>query len=47
MATQIVNVVDPPANSPPVVVIYNRGQGDSLDRNVSAVLAGNATDPER
>jgi hypothetical protein len=43
---QVVNVVDPPKNSPPIVVINNPGQGDSLDRDVPVVLAGSATDPD-
>jgi hypothetical protein len=45
-ATRTFTVIDPPANSPPTVVINTPGDGDSLDRNVPVVLSGTAIDPD-
>ena len=45
-ASRAVTVVDPPANSPPIVVINAPGDGDSLDNDLPVILAGSATDPD-
>jgi hypothetical protein len=41
-----VNVVDPPANSPPIVSILSPHDGDSLYPGVESTLDGSVTEPD-